>query len=269
MRMSQRSFRLGTTSYIIADDLVNNARFLANRVDDMELVLFDLADGTSNLPSPEETAELKAIGQIAGLTYTVHLPLDIRLTDDGHFNHPSIVLAKKVITCTRPLNPLAYVFHLDGRHIRHLPLNNPARQLWQDHIMQALSWLADLTDGWSKLALENVEGYALDFLDPFLQKTAVRRCIDIGHLWVDNHHLAVPEYLEHHLSRTSVIHLHGLDSDGHDHNSLVNMSEESILEIIQLLHTHNFTGVVTMEIFERPDFDSSLAYLEAIFPYTQ
>ncbi|MDJ0756433.1 MAG: cobamide remodeling phosphodiesterase CbiR [Ardenticatenaceae bacterium] len=269
--MNQRSFRLGTTSYIIADNLVNNARFLAGQVDDMELVLFDLADGRSNLPSPKETAELKAIGQIAGLSYTVHLPLDIRLTDDGSLNHPSILLAEKVITCTRPLNPLAYVFHLDGRHIRHLPQEDTARWLWQEHIMQALSWLADQAGGWSKLALENVEGYALDFLDPFLQATAVRRCIDIGHLWVDNHHLTVPQYLEHHLPRTSVIHLHGLDADGHDHHSLDRMSEEALLKIIQLLQIHNFAGVLTMEIFERPDFEASLARLAPIFSrlYTQ
>ena len=38
----QIPFRTGATSYVIADDLLPNARYLAGKVDDMELVLFDL-----------------------------------------------------------------------------------------------------------------------------------------------------------------------------------------------------------------------------------
>ena len=43
-------FRLGATSYILPADLVANAKFLAGKVDDIELVLFDLEEGQSNLP---------------------------------------------------------------------------------------------------------------------------------------------------------------------------------------------------------------------------
>ena len=35
-------FRIGTTSYIIPDDILPNVRFLAGRVKDVELVLFDI-----------------------------------------------------------------------------------------------------------------------------------------------------------------------------------------------------------------------------------
>jgi len=36
-----RKFRLGSTSYVYPADLVTNARQLAGRVDDIELVLFE------------------------------------------------------------------------------------------------------------------------------------------------------------------------------------------------------------------------------------
>ena len=40
-------FRLGTTSYIIPADILPNVRYLADKVDDIELVLFE-ADDYSN-----------------------------------------------------------------------------------------------------------------------------------------------------------------------------------------------------------------------------
>src|SRR5690606_5606110 len=43
-------FRVGATSYVVEDDLLPNARYLAPIVQDMQLVLFDLPGGPSNLP---------------------------------------------------------------------------------------------------------------------------------------------------------------------------------------------------------------------------
>ena len=77
----QIPFRIGTTSYIIEDDLVANARFLADKVSDMQLVLFDLPDGPSNLPTPQTVAELAQIGRLSGLTYSVHLIDDLPASD--------------------------------------------------------------------------------------------------------------------------------------------------------------------------------------------
>ena len=42
-------FRLGTTSYLLPDDLLTNAEFLGPLVDDAELVLFE-SEGVLNLP---------------------------------------------------------------------------------------------------------------------------------------------------------------------------------------------------------------------------
>ena len=58
-------FRLGATSYIIPDDILPNVRFLADKVQDVELVLFEVDDGPNNLPGPEVIAVLQALADAA------------------------------------------------------------------------------------------------------------------------------------------------------------------------------------------------------------
>jgi hypothetical protein len=54
-------FRTGATSYIIPAELLPNVNFLAGKVDDIELVLFE-SDEITNLP---ETATVKALNKTA------------------------------------------------------------------------------------------------------------------------------------------------------------------------------------------------------------
>src|SRR5688572_28636533 len=110
-------YRLGTTSYILPADILPNARYLAGRVRDIELVLFEVDEGPNNLPTPEVVAELAVLGQAQDLTYTIHLPLDLRLGAGGDEGHVSLAKARRVIDCTRGLDPWAYVLHLDGRDV--------------------------------------------------------------------------------------------------------------------------------------------------------
>ena len=46
-------FRLGTTSYIIPDDILPNVCYLAGKVKDIELLLFD-NDEYCNIPDEEQ-----------------------------------------------------------------------------------------------------------------------------------------------------------------------------------------------------------------------
>ena len=89
-------FRLGTTSYIVPDDILPNARYLAGKVWDIELILFEVDDGPNNLPSPEVIDELSRIAQQHGLTYTVHLPLDLKLGEEGPNAPPTPQAREKV-----------------------------------------------------------------------------------------------------------------------------------------------------------------------------
>jgi len=255
--MKNFPFRLGTSSYIIPDDILPNVRYLAGKVRDVELVLFEVDDGPNNLPSQPVLDELIQLAGLYDLTYTVHLPLDLKLAEDGSTRDASLVKAKRVIDLTRQLHPWAYVLHLDGKEVRHS--TDPAVLLhWQDQAVRALEIVAEWVGGPEKLAVENLEGYPPDFNQPVLDRIPVSRCIDIGHLWLDN--VPVLPYLEKALPRTRVIHLHGIGE--RDHSSLSHVPAPELDAVFQKL-TADYRGVLTLEIFSEPDFLTSLAALQA------
>lgn len=250
-------YRIGTTSYIIPADLVPNVEHLAGRVDDVELVLFEVEDGRGNLPGDGQLRRLRALSAEHDLSYTVHLPLDIRLGDVDGPDHPSMVKAIAVIERTRLLAPHAYVLHLEGRELLD---GRVERRRWLGRAVAALEALGEHAGAMETLAVENLEGYPLEFLDPVLDQAPVSRCIDIGHLWVDGHD-PVP-FVERHLERTRVIHLHGIAT--RDHRSLAHASIEEISKVHSLLERRRYSGVLTLEVFNEDDLESSLAALASV-----
>ena len=257
--MKTYPFRLGTTSYIIPDDILPNARYLAGKVRDIELILFEVDDGPNNLPSAEVLKELSTIAHDNDLTYTVHLPLDLKLGEDGSARDQSLVKAKRVIDCTRELNPWAYVLHLDGKAVRTSTDADLIRR-WQDHSVRALEIVSEWAGSPNQLAVENLESYPLDFIQPVLDRIPVSRCVDVGHLWLDGHD-PIP-YLQSALPRTRVIHMHGIAE--RDHRSLAFLPQEKVSAVFAELVRANYTGVLTLEIFSEEDFFSSLEVIEKI-----
>ncbi len=257
--MTPYPFRLGTTSYIIPADILPNVHYLAGKVRDVELVLFEVDDGPGNLPSKEQIAELRSIAADNDLTYTVHLPLDLRLADDGSPRHASLEKARRVIDCTQDLDPWAYVLHLDGKSARN-KASVETMQHWQEQAIQSLKIVGGWAGGGQKLAVENMEGYPLDFYEPVLERIAVSRTVDVGHLWLDNHDPVA--YLRNALPRTRVIHIHGITD--RDHQSLAHMPKDILRAVLDELVYANYCGVLTVEVFSEDDFLTSCAALKAI-----
>jgi sugar phosphate isomerase/epimerase len=187
------------------------------------------------------------------MTYTVHLPLDLKLGEDGSERDQSLVKAKRVIDCTRGLDPWAYVLHLDGKAVRTSKDMELIRR-WQEHSVRALEIVSEWAGGADKLAVENLETYPLDFIQPVLDRIPVSRCVDVGHLWLDGHD-PIP-YLQSALPRTRVIHMHGIAE--RDHRSLSFMQQENVRAVWHELLRANYEGVLTLEIFSEEDFLSSL-----------
>ncbi|HNZ10087.1 MAG TPA: cobamide remodeling phosphodiesterase CbiR [Smithellaceae bacterium] len=255
IEMNGFPFRLGTTSYIIPADILSNVRYLAGKVRDVELVLFDVDDGMNNLPSPDEIEQLLMIASQTDLTYTVHLPLDLRLAEGD-----SIDKARRVIDCTRRLDPWAYVLHLDGKSVRHGASSGELRH-WLEQAVRSLKIVGEYAGGVEKLAVENLEGYPLDFYEPVLKQIAVSRTVDVGHLWLDGYDAI--GYLNDALPRTRVIHIHGID--GRDHRSLTNVPREKLQAVLSQLIRTGHRGVLTIEVFSEEDFlTSSAAIQEAL-----
>ncbi len=250
---------IGTTSYIVPGDLVDNARHLAGRADHMQLVLFDVPGGPCNYPSPAEVKALRVIADATGLTYTVHLPLDLHLgPPDDRLGHLSLTRARAVINATRDLTPVAYIAHLDGRELLNGPWNARAHKDWCAQTIVAVEHVVEWIGDPALLAVENLQTYPLDIADPVLAQVPVSRCVDVGHLWLDGHD-PLP-VLAAALPRTSVIHLHGLN--GRDHQSVAHMQPERLDPVIAALLDADFDGLLTLEVFEK-DYETSLEAVHA------
>jgi len=270
-RLSDLPFRLGTTSYIWPDDILPNVVQLAPLVDDVELVLFESDEYGNNLPSEAVITELRQLAQAHDLTYTVHLPLDLRLADDDSTRDPSLEKARRVIERTRMLEPFAYVVHLDGKAIAPPPLDPLPRRntdrrggtdaetlaRWQTQAARSLEQVAGWAGDASQVCVENLENYDPTVFIQVLDAVPASRCVDVGHFWLRGRD-PLP-HLRQWRNRTRVVHLHGIGE--RDHKSLALVPPELLNPVIAYL-MENIRGVVTLEVFGVDDFLSSKQALE-------
>lgn len=245
-------FRLGTTSYIIPDDILPNVRWLAPRIDDVELVLFE-SDAFSNLPSPEAVRELSDIAEEHALSYTVHFPLDVA------FGHPDAEARRQSLDgCLRladrmePLSPFAYVVHFTGDRRSQTPADDMRR--WLDGHRHALERLAGRV-GARRLCAETLE-YPFDLVLPVVEELDLAVCLDIGHLMLMGRDVAA--HFERLSGRTRIVHAHGI-IDGQDHKSLAACDAGVLSRLISgLAQRSGDPAVLTMEIFSERDFHDSM-----------
>lgn len=250
-------FRLGTTSYIIPDEILPNVRYLADQVDDVELVLFE-ADDYSNLPSPALVDELNAIAKDNELTFTVHLPLNLKFTRDDAAADISIEKALKVIGCTEKLYPYAYIAHLDSHQIGCADETSHPEMV--ENCLKALERIAPSLPDRRLLAIENLESYDPERNDPVVQRFGASHCIDIGHLWLRGRD-PLP-YFKPRLDRSRVVHLHGIEE--RDHRSLTAFQDNRVQLTWRALINAQFDGVLTLEVFNEADFFASMELLKEI-----
>ncbi len=250
-------FRIGTTSYILPDDILPNVEYLAPRVDDVQLVLFETDEHGSNLPDAALRRRLASLAEAHDVTFTVHLPLDLRLGDGGEATDLSLVKARRVIDATRELHPYAYTAHLDGALLMQKPTGGELAT-WQANAIQALHVVLGWLDRPELLCIENIERWDADALGPVVEAAPVGLTADIGHFWLQG---ADPlTYLRRWEGRVRVVHLHGIAA--RDHASLAHITRERLDPVMAYLQ-RRFQGVLTLEVFSRDDLDSSLEALNA------
>ncbi|MBF0203438.1 MAG: TIM barrel protein, partial [Desulfamplus sp.] len=122
-------FKLATTSFIYPDRIVPNVIKLGSFFDEIELLIFESRpfipkgdiNGTLNsdkainvLPSSKEIKQLSDLSQNLDVTYNIHLPVDVSLTDKSKSKrHVAIDTIKRVIELCAPLNPSTHTLHLE------------------------------------------------------------------------------------------------------------------------------------------------------------
>ncbi|MEN6319995.1 MAG: cobamide remodeling phosphodiesterase CbiR [Syntrophaceae bacterium] len=248
-------FRLGTTSYIVPDEILPNVLFLADKVDDIELVLFE-SDEISNLPDATTLKMLKETAEQSDLTYTIHLPMDTWMGhEEASVREQSVDKCLRVIERTAELSPFAYVLHFHGDERGVCP--SPDLDRWIDGHRRSVERL--LQNVYSHdLCVETLD-YPYAVIEDIVSDYDLSVCLDIGHLLLCGH---TPEdYLDRYLPRTRVLHLHGIE-DGHDHRSLSFVSTGLLTTLIDRLgNGSNIPRVLTMEIFDEEALIQSLNVL--------
>lgn len=271
------AFRLGVPSYVYPADILPNVEALAPYVDDVELLLLESgkiddrlpavapeakagrrpADSEpSHIPSADTIARLAELAQQHDLTYTVHFPIDRHLgSPDAGERRALQKQMLAIIDRTRLLKPSAYILHLEGIARD----STPARVLtWQKDIAALLPALVKQVGNPTLLCVENLN-YPFAWCDPLLDTFGLSTCIDLGHLLVNNYNVAA--HLQRHLSRTRVIHLHGV-CDARDHLALTALPPARLRQLLNSID--NFTGVLTLEIFNYEGVRDSLVCLNSV-----
>jgi sugar phosphate isomerase/epimerase len=254
-------FRLGTTSYILPADILPNVAFLADRVDDIELLLFE-SDEYSNLPDRKTIAELRRYQVEHRLSYTVHLPLDLALgSTDETRRIASLSQCRRIFDRVRDLAAFGYILHLCGSTDQ---LTSPAiRDRWRDSLTRSAEALVAEGAPPARFCVETLS-YPFEWVADIVEAFDLSVCLDVGHLLV--HGFDVSDYFERYFQRCRVIHLHGV-ADGRDHLDLSTL-DPAIFDFVlgKLSDVPTDSRVLTMEIFSQPDFERSLSAFRARLP---
>ena len=253
-------FRLGTTSYILADDLVPNVTYLADKIDDVELVLFESHE-VSNLPDETSLSTLASLAENHDLTYTVHLPLDADLGDaDEHIRQRSVDKCLNIYRLTQCLCPFAYILHLHGRQ----PGKEPAEHYtdWQCSLEQSIVSLLDQGIPAADLCVETLT-YPFDYVWDLVRFFNLSVCIDVGHILLIRENLE--RYLDILMDRCRVVHLHGIRK-GKDHCDIGALPLDVLKRVLNRLRScaPRQERVLTLEVFNANDFNRSIERLRSV-----
>lgn len=255
-----RSCRLGATSFVYPDAALPNVERLAPRVDDIELLFFDVSD-PAGLPDGSELQRMAALKAEHGLSFSLHTPLDASLAsaDEGR-REAGVATVLKSIALARPLEPENFVLHVyqGDREGEGLPDSPDA---WRERAKRSLAALLESGVPSRRLCIEWLD-YDLAPLTPLIEDLDLSVALDIGHLHRDG--VEIEPVMERFLDRTRVIHWHGTDGEGRDHRSLEHFPEAEGRRIVRRLETAQWNGVLTLEVFNEADFERSLNRLESL-----
>jgi sugar phosphate isomerase/epimerase len=253
-------YRIGTTSFVHPAGWLENARRLAGRVEDVEILLFE-APTPENAPSEDEIAALARLGRDAGLTWSVHAPLDVALaSEDPARRRAGIEAVRRAVELTAPLAPHAVIVHLAPGERE----DDPAPSHPGAFRRRAAASLREILACGLPPATLCLETLAYDFAlaEPVVEELGLSVALDVGHLARDG--VAFDAVLARNLARARVVHWHGTDPSGRDHRSLRHYPRGEAVRLVRALRGAGWAGALTIEVFREADLDESLALLSEI-----
>ena len=237
-------FRLGTTSFIYPDHYVPNVKMLGPYLDEIELLLFESLPARA-LPSKAVIAQLSDLAETCNLTYNIHLPIDVSISDPQlEKQQQAVETFLNVIELTAPLRPTAYTLHI--------PYSGEPVNSWHKRIVGNLEKI--LAGGVQPhlIAVETLDD-CFHLLDGILSDFHLSVCLDLGHLMARA--VNIQHAFNTYSGKISIIHLHGFNENG-DHKALDQLPAQFAQSVSQILH--EFSGTVSVEVFSYEDLRNSL-----------
>ena len=243
-------FRLGCTSYVYPDDILPNVEKMAPLVDDIEIILFEW-NGRNNLPDKNTVDKLAKKAENNNLTYTIHLPINLKAGSKDKTERREYVKAvNNIIDITKALNPFAYIIHFEGIEPG---ADKTEKDKWKINVTEVCTQILENSNVKpEKIVVENLD-YPMEWHLDIIEEFDFSLCLDIGHVWLYNHNLNL---FKKHFSKIKVIHLHGVYK-GKDHLSL-KKSDKIKLDDFFKCFLKNYKNVVTLEVFNKKDTFESI-----------
>jgi sugar phosphate isomerase/epimerase len=246
-------FKIGTTSFIYPDLYVPNVKMLGAYVDEIELLLFESAP-VESLFSKASVRELRQLSRDLQISYNVHLPTDISISDPAPaLQDQAVDTLIRIIERTAPLTPSSYTLHIP------YPGNigdDSFLHKWHDDVYRNLEKIKLSGAAADRLAIETLD-YPLALLGGIIMDLNLSVCLDIGHLVISG--LDVRSELDRYLESVSIIHLHGVENHK-DHAPLDRLADRLLDSVVAGLE--KFYGTVSLEVFDFCSLKSSLNLLE-------
>jgi len=255
---------VGTTSFIDPGPIVDNVKKLGKMFDEIELLVFEsLPFMTKNgpvpvLPRADEIDELAGLSREFGVTYNIHLPVDVSFTASSKEERILAVdTIKQVVDLCSPLNLSTHTLHLE--FTPETTEGKAGVEKWQDRALESLEILCPFLNHPSDISIETLE-YSPEYLFKILDNIDVALCIDAGHLIKYNYDIKA--LFDRYGHRVPLIHLHGVDFSTKipaDHQGLDKTPMDRFLPTLDVLKS--FDGVVSIEVFNRRNLQDSVDFL--------
>jgi sugar phosphate isomerase/epimerase len=252
--------RIGTTSFIYPGGWLHNVERLAPQFDDVEILFFE--DGPGAYPDAAECRALAACKRQHQLSYSLHTPLSASLaSEDAARRAAGVAEVLRAIDAAQLLEPEHYVLHVylgDGERAPQ-PADLDA---WRERATCSLATLIAHGVPARQLCVEALD-YDFALIAPVVEALDLSIALDVGH-WVRDGREELLE-LERYLPRARLLQWHGTDPSGRDHRSLCHYPRERARALLELLTARAYSGVLTLEVFDAAELDSSRRVLAELW----
>jgi len=243
-------WRIGATSFVIPAGIEENVRYLADKVDDIQLLYFE-SPSQCRMPQKVDVNLLQGLAQEHDLSYTVHLPTDIGPgSNSADIRQQAVDEIVRLLEELAPLRPLCHDLHL----------------AWQPQLGME-QWLAHIDDFLGRLkkglgrqramvAIENTD-YPFRYVRSLVLEHGFALCADLGHglFYGEDQNVLFAD-----IAKAAHVHYHGVRG-GRDHQALGAEQQACSNRLGHVLHAAGFTGVLTLEVYRSADLQASLQHI--------